>query len=332
MASLYSVPTQDFLQKTLDAVLLTGVTASATFNNMTGVQNLPGVFIVDRINTNNVGTPSKREVIAYTATSGVTVTTLTRGLAGTSDQDHAVGAIVEFAADVVWAQAIYDTLSNLVNPATQAVDTTKVVTPTATQTLTNKTLTSPTVNTPTVTSPVINTAITGTAIVDEDDMVSDSATKVPTQQSVKAYVDASAPSLVLDSITQTNLASGFTAAANTSEQEVTGLRVTLPIVSGGTSCTVKVLLKVYWTTVAGDNTLRVRLGTSTSYLTNSEKDNLYVSGAKTLETFTGVVVVTGLDLTAQNYVVVSVQNGTNASGMSISAANARSTIVTEVYK
>lgn len=45
------------------------------------------------------------------------------------------------------------------------------------QTLTNKTLT----------SPVINTQITGTAIVDEDDMVSDSAVKVPTQQSVKAF-------------------------------------------------------------------------------------------------------------------------------------------------
>lgn len=47
------------------------------------------------------------------------------------------------------------------------------------QTLTNKTLT----------SPVINTGVSGTAIVDEDTMTSDSATKVPTQQSVKAYVD-----------------------------------------------------------------------------------------------------------------------------------------------
>ena len=38
----------------------------------------------------------------------------------------------------------------------------------------------------------INGSIGGTAIVDEDDMASDSATKVPTQQSVKAYVDANA--------------------------------------------------------------------------------------------------------------------------------------------
>jgi len=40
-----------------------------------------------------------------------------------------------------------------------------------------------------LTSPVINTGITGTAIKDEDDMASDSATAVPTQQSVKAYAD-----------------------------------------------------------------------------------------------------------------------------------------------
>lgn len=51
---------------------------------------------------------------------------------------------------------------------------------TATQTLTNKTLT----------SPVINTGVSGTAILDEDNMASDSATKLATQQSIKAYVDA----------------------------------------------------------------------------------------------------------------------------------------------
>ena len=41
----------------------------------------------------------------------------------------------------------------------------------------------------TVTSPVINTGISGTAILDEDAMGSDSATKLATQQSIKAYVD-----------------------------------------------------------------------------------------------------------------------------------------------
>jgi len=63
-------------------------------------------------------------------------------------------------------------------------DNRDVVTEDATQTLTNKTLTSPT-----VTSPVINTAVSGTAILDEDDMATDSATQLSTQQSIKAYVD-----------------------------------------------------------------------------------------------------------------------------------------------
>ena len=43
----------------------------------------------------------------------------------------------------------------------------------------------------TVTSPVINTGVSGSAILDEDAMGSDSATKLATQQSIKAYVDAS---------------------------------------------------------------------------------------------------------------------------------------------
>jgi len=50
----------------------------------------------------------------------------------------------------------------------------------ATQTLTNKTLT----------SAVLNTGISGSAILDEDDMASNSATQLATQQSIKAYVDA----------------------------------------------------------------------------------------------------------------------------------------------
>ena len=47
------------------------------------------------------------------------------------------------------------------------------------ETLTNKTLT----------SPILNTGISGTAFKDEDNMSSDSATAVASQQSIKAYVD-----------------------------------------------------------------------------------------------------------------------------------------------
>ena len=66
-----------------------------------------------------------------------------------------------------------------------------IVTDTDTQTLTNKTLT----------SPVINTGVSGTAVLDEDDMFSDSDTKLATQQSIKAYVDSSVASGALTGIT-----------------------------------------------------------------------------------------------------------------------------------
>ena len=70
------------------------------------------------------------------------------------------------------------------NGVTASIDAT-VTTLTGTQTLTNKTLTSPT-----VTSPVLNTGVSGSAVKDEDDMSSNSATHLATQQSIKAYVDA----------------------------------------------------------------------------------------------------------------------------------------------
>ena len=65
------------------------------------------------------------------------------------------------------------------NGVTLNIDAT-VATLTGSQTLTNKTLT----------SPVLNTGVSGTAVKDEDNMASNSATHVATQQSIKAYVDA----------------------------------------------------------------------------------------------------------------------------------------------
>jgi len=56
--------------------------------------------------------------------------------------------------------------------------------------LTSKTIVTPTLTTPTLTSPVLNTGVSGTAVLDEDAMTSDSATKLATQQSIKAYVDS----------------------------------------------------------------------------------------------------------------------------------------------
>jgi len=94
-----------------------------------------------------------------------------------------------------------------------AIDST-VATLTDSQTLTNKILTSPTLN-----SPVLNTAISGTAFKDEDNMSSDSATAVASQQSIKAYVDTQVATIPTGDITEvtagTGLSGGGTSGAVT---------------------------------------------------------------------------------------------------------------------
>ena len=72
------------------------------------------------------------------------------------------------------------------------------------QTLTNKTLT----------SAVLNSTISGTSIKDEDNMASNSATHLATQQSIKAYVDTEVANVPVGDITSvvagTNLSGGGT--------------------------------------------------------------------------------------------------------------------------
>lgn len=113
MATRYQPPTQNGLQLTLDAQLAAGATSSLTLNqSVTGIVQAPGICWIDRIDSSGNKTPTKREYISFTGVSGSQLTGLTRGLAGSSDQVHSVGAIVEFGPDVVQAQADYDTFVN----------------------------------------------------------------------------------------------------------------------------------------------------------------------------------------------------------------------------
>jgi hypothetical protein len=78
------------------------------------------------------------------------------------------------------------------------IDTATTVDLSTSQVLSNKTLT----------SPVFNTGVSGTAILDEDNMASDSATQLATQQSIKAYVDSQvATANELSELTDTNITS-----------------------------------------------------------------------------------------------------------------------------
>ena len=102
---------------------------------------------------------------ALTASTGLTLsgTNLTVRAATTS-----LTGIVELATDTEFTTG---------TDATRFINAKQAAS--VAQTMTNKTLT----------SPVIDTGVSGTAVLDEDNMASDSATKLATQQSIKAYVD-----------------------------------------------------------------------------------------------------------------------------------------------
>ena len=109
----------------------------------------------------------------------------------------------------------------------------------ATQTFTNKTLT----------SAVLNGAISGTSIKDEDNMSSDSASHLATQQSIKAYVDTEIAGISAD-ITAVNAGTGLsgggtsgavtlnidsTVATLTGSQTLTNKSLTSPAITGSLS-------------------------------------------------------------------------------------------------
>ena len=141
MAKLLAAPTKNAVQKTLAAQLLN--TASTgdpiTFDDVDGIPNLPGVLVINRVNTSGTATPSSREYIEYSGTSGSTVLITTRNVDGSNAAlTHAVGSIVEFIPDVTWADRIYDALATLVDTNDISAINSAIVTLTGAQTLTNK--------------------------------------------------------------------------------------------------------------------------------------------------------------------------------------------------
>src|SRR6056300_1378364 len=97
-----------------------------------------------------------------------------------------------------------ETLTNktLTTPVISSISNTGTITlPTSTDTLVGR-ATTDTLTNKTLTSPVLNTGVSGTAILDEDNMASDSATQLATQQSIKAYVDTQVGAVSTSSISE----------------------------------------------------------------------------------------------------------------------------------
>ena len=111
MATLFQVPTQNNLQYTLNGSIAQGASSLTLSSSVVGIVQAPGVCVVDRVDASGNKTPTSREYISFTGVSGSSLTGLTKGLAGSTDQAHNVGAIVEFVPDVTQEIAKYQFLT-----------------------------------------------------------------------------------------------------------------------------------------------------------------------------------------------------------------------------
>lgn len=100
MATYPRVPTQNNSQYTLDTQLSAGGTSLTLNQSVSSIVQAPGYGWIDRVDSSGSVTPTKREYFYFTGVSSAQLTGLTRGLAGSTDQVHSVGAIVEFGPNV----------------------------------------------------------------------------------------------------------------------------------------------------------------------------------------------------------------------------------------
>jgi len=197
--SATKVPTQQSVKAYVDAQ----VTASdLDFQGDSGgalsidldseVLDIAGGTGIDTVGSGNTVTASiDSTVTTLTGSQTLTNKTLTSPVLNTATAGTSLSILED--AVVIFEGATgndFETTLTVVDPTADrtvslpnATDT--LVGKATTDTLTNKTLTAAT-----LTSPVLNTGVSGSAIKDQDNMSSDSATHLATQQSIKAYVDA----------------------------------------------------------------------------------------------------------------------------------------------
>jgi len=184
---------------------------------------------------------------------------------GTGIDTSGSGNAVTFSIDSTVATLTgSQTLTNktLTTPIISSISNTGTLTlPTSTDTLVGK-ATTDTLTNKTLTSAVLNGTISGTSIKDEDDMVSNSASHLATQQSIKAYVDAQVTAQDLDFQGD----SGGALSIDLDSETLT--------IAGGTGIDTSGSLNTL--TVAIDSTVATLTGTQT--LTNKSIDASQLTG------------------------------------------------------
>ena len=135
-------------------------------------------------------------------------------------------------------------------------------------TSTNKTFT-----TPTITSGVFNTGVSGSAVLDEDNMASDSATKLATQQSIKAYVDNQ-----IDADMDVNITSDSGSVAIVMDSETLTIAGGSNITTAATGNTVTVTLSSSVATTSGSETLTNKTFTAPVINTHTFSSGTSTSG------------------------------------------------------
>ena len=180
---VFEAHTQTLTNKTLTTPTVSGLTlsdASIIFEGATANDHETTLTVTDPTADRTITLPDATDTLVGRATTDtLTNKTLTSPVAS---------GLTLSDASIVFEGATADAHETTLTVTDPTADRT-ITLPNATDTLVGL-ATTDTLTNKTLTSPVLNTSVSGSAVLDEDDMSSNSATQLATQQSIKAYVDA----------------------------------------------------------------------------------------------------------------------------------------------
>ena len=279
--------------KTLTSPTINGGTFSGSF---TGTQDLTGLVMSGASPLVFEGATAD----AYETTLAFTDPTADRTITFFNATDTLVG---KATTDTLTNKSIdleNNTLTGSLAEFNSALQSNSFTSLTGSETLTNKTLTSPT-----ITSGVLNTAVSGSAFLDEDNMASNSATKLASQQSIKAYVDSAVAAEDLD------------IAADSGSNIDVALGSEVLTFTGGTGIDTSVSGTTV--TVATDSTIVTKIGTQTL-------ENKTINGATFNSPTFNSLIATALNLTDSSIVFEGATADSNETTLTVVDPTADRTI------